>query len=65
MQWNTLSVTMITEIMNCSRLLCLMVVAMALAASTCVWRSLLIIKSLKSAIFRAVQPVWGKRIRVL
>ncbi len=32
---------------------------MALAASTCVWRSRLI---MKSASFRAVQPVWRKRI---
>ena len=36
-QGNTLPVTMITEIMNCNRLLLL--VAMAIAASTCVWRS--------------------------
>ena len=33
----------------------IVVVAMALSASTCVWR----------AIFRAVQPVWGRRIHVL
>ena len=56
-QWNTLPVTMITEIMNLYRLLW-----WQLAASTCVWRSRLIIKS---ASFRAVQPVWGKRIHVL
>ena len=35
---------------------------MALAASTCVWRFWLI---MKSAIFRKVQPVWGKCIHVL
>ena len=40
----------------------IMMVAMASPAITCVWRSSLIIKS---AIFRAVQPVWGKRIHVL
>ena len=40
----------------------IMVVAMALAASTSVWRSWLI---MKSASFRAVQPVWGKRIHAL
>ena len=40
----------------------IMLVAMALAASICVWRTWLI---MKSAIFRAVQPVWGKRIYVL
>ena len=41
-----------------------MVVAMAIAASTCVWRSGQIMK-MKSAIFRVVQPVWGKRTHVL
>ena len=40
----------------------IIVVAMALVASTCVCRSGLI---MKSAIFRAVQPVWGKHIHVL
>ena len=38
------------------------VVAMAIAASICVWRSWLI---MKSASFRAIQPVWAKRIHVL
>ena len=39
-----------------------MMVAMALATSTMVGRSGLI---MKSAIYRAIQRVWGKRIHVL
>ena len=37
-------------------------VAIASPGSTCVWRSSII---MKTAIFRAVQPVCGKRIHVL
>ena len=37
-QWKTLPVTMITEMVHFNRLL-FMVVAMASAASTCLWRS--------------------------
>ena len=74
-QWNILAVTIITEIMNSNRfnnrlefmisviiVTAKMAVAMALAASTCVWRSRLI---MKNAIFRAIQRVCGKHIHVL
>ena len=50
-QWNTLPVTMITEIMNFNRLLWYLCLA--------------ILTNNEECHFPLVQPVWGKRIHVL